>query len=147
MEIEKMSKNLSLKAFVVLMKSSKSVIDQIERDIRTYGMTTSDFTVLEALFHKGKLTVRQISNAVLIKTGSITYVIDKLETKGLLKRKPCQKDRRVVYIELTKEGKQLMDHIFPKHRAVIENIFSVLTKEEKKIMIDALKKVGQKGVY
>ena len=138
--------HLSLKAFVVLMKSSKSVMDIIEKDIRTYGMKTSQFIVLKALYHKGKLTIQQISEAVLIKTGSITYVIDQLEMKGWLKREPCQKDRRVVYIPLTNNGKQIMEEIFPKHWAVIEEIFSVLSVEEKEQMIDILKKVGQKGV-
>src|SRR5699024_4161456 len=97
-------------------------------------------------YHKGKLTIQQISEAVLIKTGSITYVIDQLEMKGWLKREPCQKDRRVVYIQLTNNGKQIMEEIFPKHWAAIEEIFSVFSEEEKEQMIENLEQVGQKAV-
>lgn len=140
-----MSENLALKSFVVLMKSSKSIQEQIKKDISKHGMKTSDFTILEALYHKGRQTVRQISEAVLINTGSITYVIDKLETKNLLERSNCKEDRRVVYIQITEQGKQLMDEIFPKHQSVIEEIFSGLTAEEKKTLIELLKKAGKEG--
>lgn len=140
-----MSENLSLKSFVVLMKSSKSIQEQIKKDISEHGMKTSDFTVLEALYHKGRQTVKQISDAVLINTGSITYVIDKLEAKYLLERSNCKEDRRVVYIQLTEQGKKVMDEIFPKHQKVIEEVFSGLTAEEKETLIDLLKRAGKKG--
>lgn len=139
-----MSKNLSLKAFVVLMKSSKSIMDLVKKDISDHGMRTSDFTVLEALYHKGRQTIREISEAVLINTGSITYVIDKLEKKGYIERSYCKEDRRVVYIQITDNGKELMDQIFPKHQRMIEKVFEEVTDEEKEIVIDVLKRVGKK---
>lgn len=139
-----MSDSLSLKSFVVLMKSSKAVQEQIKKDISSYGMRTSDFTVLEALYHKGRQTIREISSAVLINTGSITYVIDKLETKGLLERSDCKEDRRVVYIQITEQGKEMMDEIFPKHQQVIEAIFSDITSDEKEFLINILKRVGKR---
>ena len=141
-----MSENLSLKSFVVLMKSSKVLQEVVKKDISNYAMQTSDFTVLETLFHKGKLTIRQISESVLINAGSITYVIDKLETKGLLERSDCKEDRRVVYIQLTEQGKQFMAEIFPKHQKVIEDIFSDLTTDEKKVLIELLKRVGKNNI-
>jgi len=139
-----MSKNLSLKAFVVLMKSSKSIMDLVKKDISDHGMRTSDFTILEALYHKGRQTIREISEAVLINTGSITYVIDKLEKKGYIERSYCKEDRRVVYIQITDNGKELMDQIFPKHQRMIEKVFEEVTDEEKEIVIDVLKRVGKK---
>ena len=133
----------SLKSFVVLMKASRSVQELITSDIATYGMRTSDFVVMETLHHKGKQTVRQIADAVLIKTGSITYVIDKLEDKGWVTRSDCKEDRRVVYIELTQEGKKFMNDVFPKHQIVIDEIFSELTISEQEVFIDLLKRVGK----
>ncbi|MBU8565293.1 MarR family transcriptional regulator [Virgibacillus pantothenticus] len=139
-----MKENLSLKAFVVLIKASKALQDHVMEDIKNYGMKTSEFTILETLYHKGKQTVREISNSVLIKTGSITYVIDRLEEKGMLQREHCQKDRRVVYIDITDEGKNLMDEIFPKHQKVIEELFTDISDEQKQTVIDMLKKVGKR---
>ncbi|MFD2759945.1 MarR family winged helix-turn-helix transcriptional regulator [Lentibacillus juripiscarius] len=138
-----MRENLSLKAFVVLMKSSKSVMEHVKNNIHSFDMKTSEFTVLEALHHKGPMTVKQISEAVLIGTGSMTYVIDKLETKGLLERRPCPDDRRVIHIHITDKGTQLMDEIFPRHQQAIENLFHDITPKEKKTIIDVLKRVGK----
>lgn len=140
-----MSENLSLKSFVVLMKSSKAVQERIKKDISSYGMRTSEFTILETLYHKGKQTIREISEGVLISTGSITYVIDKLEKKGLLERQHCHEDRRVVYIHITHAGKELMDEIFPKHQKVIEELFIGINDEQKKSLIDVLKQVGHRA--
>src|SRR5690625_4081659 len=119
-----MNDNLALKAFVVLMKASKSLQEVVKNDISNYGMKTSDFAILEALYHKGELTVRDISEAVLINTGSITYVIDKLENKGYVERRHCKEDRRVVYIHITEKGTELMNDIFPMHQKAIEEIFA-----------------------
>jgi len=140
-----MNEDLSLKSFVVLMKSSKAVQEKIKKDTSSYGMHTSEFTVLEALYHKGKQTVRQISDAVLISSGSITYVIDKLEVKNYLERIHCKEDRRVVYIQITDLGKKFMDEVFPKHQKVIEDMFSGISLEEKVVLIDLLKRVGKKN--
>ncbi|CDQ41167.1 MULTISPECIES: MarR family winged helix-turn-helix transcriptional regulator [Virgibacillus] len=140
-----MSENLSLKSFVVLMKASKAVQERIKKDISNYGMRTSEFTILETLYHKGKQTIRQISEGVLINTGSITYVIDKLETKGLLERQHCSEDRRVVYIHITDAGKALMDEIFPQHQQVIEELFVGIDEQQKQTLVDVLKQVGQRA--
>lgn len=140
-----MQENLSLKAFVVLVKASKALQERMMQDIKNYGMKTSEFTILETLYHKGKQTVREISESVLIKTGSITYVIDKLEQKGLLKRQYCQEDRRVVYIDITNEGKKLMDEIFPKHQQVIEELFADISDQQKQTVINVLKTVGKRA--
>ncbi|SES01143.1 MarR family winged helix-turn-helix transcriptional regulator [Psychrobacillus sp. OK032] len=139
-----MKENLSLKSFVVLMKASKVVQERTKKDISNYNMHTSEFMVLEALYSKGKQTVRQISDAVLINSGSITYVMDKLVAKGLLERIDCKEDRRVVYIQITEEGKKLMDEIFPKHQLILEEIFSCITDQEKEVFIELLKRVGKR---
>ncbi|WP_077324188.1 MarR family winged helix-turn-helix transcriptional regulator [Virgibacillus siamensis] len=137
-----MRENLSLKAFVVLMKASKTVEEQIKKDIKSHGISTTEFSILEALYHKGKLTVNQICDAVLIKSGSMTYVVNKLYERGLLDRKPDHKDRRVIHVYLTSKGEKLMDEIFPKHQEVIEQIFDVINTKEKESMIRILKQVG-----
>jgi MarR family transcriptional regulator, 2-MHQ and catechol-resistance regulon repressor len=78
----------------------------------------------------------------LLASGSITYVVDKLEGKRLLERKPFSKDRRVIYASITSEGRKLMDEIFPKHQRAIQHIFASLDESEKETMGILLKKLG-----
>ncbi|MGP4107703.1 MarR family winged helix-turn-helix transcriptional regulator [Virgibacillus sp. L01] len=141
-----MNKNLSLNAFVVLMRASKSVEERIKKDIKSYGVSITEFTILEALYHKGDLTVNQICDAVLINSGSMTYVIDKLQQRGLLERITSEEDRRVIHVRITNQGKELMDDIFPQHEKVIEKVFKDVSPEELESVIDILKRIGLDSV-
>lgn len=102
----------SLKLFVVLSKAYKTVMDRAVKDMKQYGLSPSEFMILEVLYTKGKIPLQQIGGKILVTSGSITYNIDKLENKGLLKRVPCEEDRRVIYAEITAEGIELFDRIF-----------------------------------
>ncbi|MFD1065077.1 MarR family winged helix-turn-helix transcriptional regulator [Oceanobacillus locisalsi] len=140
-----MAENVSLKSFVITMKASRALEEVTKKDIKKHGMRTSDFAILEVLYHKGRQTIRDISESVLISTGSITYVIDKLEKKELLARVNCSDDRRVVYLEITDKGKEIMDDIFPKHQQVIEELFQGISEKDKQTVIDVLKTVGHRA--
>ncbi|HZH62069.1 MAG TPA: MarR family transcriptional regulator, partial [Metabacillus sp.] len=86
--------------------------------------------------------LQQIGGKILLASGSITYVVDKLEKKGLLERRACPNDRRVTHAQITDKGQQLIEEIFPPHKEKIDEIVSVLTDEEKKLVTELLKKVG-----
>ncbi|WP_048600948.1 MarR family winged helix-turn-helix transcriptional regulator [Rubeoparvulum massiliense] len=134
--------DLSLKLLIVLSRANRAVADRLEEDIQHYGLNPTEFAVLELLFHKGPQAIQQIGKKILLSSGSITYVVDKLEQKELLKRQPCPKDRRVIYAVITSQGEELMQEIFPHHRKAIESIFSCLTMDEKQLLINHLKKLG-----
>lgn len=134
--------DLALKLFVVFSRANRAVTDRVTEDIKSHGLNPTEFAVLELLFHKGDQPIQQIGQKILLSSGSMTYVIDKLEEKGFLRRKPCPNDRRVTYATITADGQTLMEEIFPKHREAIRSIFSALDSEEKQEMIRLLKKLG-----
>lgn len=92
---------LSLKLFVVLTRALESIKKRVEEDIKCLGLNPTEFALLELVYSKGDQPIQRIGEKVLIASSSITYVVDKLEKKGLLKRKPCPKDRRVTYAAIT----------------------------------------------
>ncbi|SDK30750.1 MarR family winged helix-turn-helix transcriptional regulator [Sediminibacillus albus] len=132
----------SLKLFVVLSKAYRSITDQVEIDIRKKGLNPTEFGVLELLFHQGDHTLQKIGDKILLASGSITYVVDKLEKKGYLARKPSVTDRRITYAAITDSGRELLHDIFPDHWAQIEKITAGLTEEEKQTAINLLKQLG-----
>lgn len=135
-------KDISLKLLVVLTRAVQSIRKGIEEDIRHYGLNQTEFGVLELLYHKGDQPIQKIGGKILIASSSTTYVIDQLEKKKLLKRKPCPSDRRVTYASLTKEGQELMDKIFPDHKEAVNTLLGGLTAAEKLELIGQLKKLG-----
>ena len=79
----------------------------------------SEFAVLEALYHKGDLPIGELGDRVLLTSGSMTYVIDKLARRGLLTRRRCAQDQRVRYAAISAAGRRLMASIFPDHAEAI----------------------------
>ena len=133
---------LSLKLFIVLTRTLESIQQQAIKVIRSHELNKTEFGVLELLYSKGDHPIQQIGQKLLLASSSITYVVDKLEKKNLLKRKPCPKDRRVTYVSITEDGTHLMDDVFPKHRQSINEICAGLDINEKTVMIEQLKKLG-----
>lgn len=134
--------DLSLKLFIVLSRANSTVSDRVQEDIKSHGLNPTEFAVLELLFHKGEQPIQHIGKRILLSSGSITYVVDKLEKKNLLRRKPCPEDRRVIYAAITNDGKQLMEEIFPEHQKAIQEMFAKLSNPEKMRLINLLKKLG-----
>src|SRR5690625_2497396 len=99
-----LDKDLSLKLFVVLTRALESVKRRVEEDIKNLELNITEFAVLELIYNKGDQPIQKIGEKVLIASSSITYVVDKLEKKNLIRRKPCLKDRRVTYATITTEG-------------------------------------------
>ena len=132
----------ALKAFTVLYRATSATQEVVRKDVQQYDLNVTEFAVLELLYHKGDQPIQMIGKKVLIASSSITYVIDKLEKKGLVKRTACPTDRRVIFASLTDAGQTLMMQIFPQHEQKIAQIFEVLTEHELETLIQYLKRVG-----
>lgn len=132
----------ALRLYIVLTRTYKTLLDKDQRNIRSYGFNASEFGVLELLYNKGSHPIQQIGDKILITSGTMTYVIDKLERKGLLVRRPCDKDRRIVYAELTEAGRERMSEILPDHYNAIGESLRGLTHVEKELTIALLKKIS-----
>ncbi|MDQ0229475.1 MarR family winged helix-turn-helix transcriptional regulator [Metabacillus malikii] len=132
----------SLKLFIVLSRAHRAVSDVVNKHISTFKLNPTEFAVLELLYHKGDQPLQQIGEKILLASGSITYVVDKLEQKGLLARRACPKDRRVTHAQITEQGKALIEEIFPPHGERINEIVGILSDDEKKEAIHLLKKIG-----
>lgn len=140
------STDLALKLFVVLSRASNAVSAHADADVSRHGLSLAEFAALEALYHKGDLLVGELQRKVLKSSGGITYVVDRLQEKGLAERKPCPGDRRAVYAGITDAGRKLMDRIFPLHAEALESALGGLTKDEKRTAIDLLRRLGLEAV-
>ncbi|MCK9861370.1 MarR family transcriptional regulator [Paenibacillus sp. ATY16] len=133
---------LDLKLIRVLRNMVNVLYTSLERDIDSYGISAENFRILELLYNRGPQTIQRISETFSIPGGSITYVVDKLEKKGLVERTPIPGDRRKTNVSLTAAGRSSFDHIFPKHAQFISDQLSFATDEEKLELIHVMKKIG-----
>lgn len=140
--MENDSISLSLKLFIVLSRAYKAINEHVNKAIQANGLNPTEFAVLELLYHKGDQPLQQIGGKILLASGSITYVVDKLEQKGLLKRVACPNDRRITYAVITDQGKAYIESVFPEHAKRIDQLMSSLTEDEKHEAIHLLKQLG-----
>jgi MarR family transcriptional regulator, 2-MHQ and catechol-resistance regulon repressor len=141
--ITKQTKPNAAQLWIVLARCHRAVSTLVERSVSDLGLCLSDFMVLEALLHKGPLTISDIQAKVLLASGSMTAAVDRLEKRGLVIRKTSAADRRARLLELTAEGRQLIDRAFQEHSADLERVMSVLDTAEKDELYVGLRKLGQ----
>ena len=135
----------ALNTYVKLMRAAESMTTRTHEHLSSAGLTISQFGVLEALYHRGPLSQKEIGQKILRSSGNITMVIDNLEKRSLVRRERDQHDRRSFIVHLTEAGKKLIRKIFPPHAAVISSELSVLTAAEQKTLGALCKKLGLKN--
>lgn len=128
--------------WLVLARCHRTISHIAERSIEAAGLGLTDFAALEALLHKGPLTITEIQGKVLLASGSMTAAVDRLEKKGLIKRGPAPNDRRAKVLHLTAEGRRVVESAFSGHAAELESAMAVLNPNEKRELYGLLKKLG-----
>jgi len=134
----------ALKTYVKLMRATESMTARAHRQLSTFGLTFSQFGVLEALYHLGPMSQSEIGHKILRSSGNMTMVIDNLEKRKLVRRERNQADRRFYIIHLTEAGEKMISKIFPSHAAEITRELDVLTPAEQQTLGRLCKKLGMK---
>ncbi len=129
--------------WLVWIKAAQA-IGRVHADLlRQAGLGESEFRVMEALLHKGALPVNVIGPKVDLTCGSISVAVDRLYGRGLVTRNEDPADRRVRLVDLTAEGRRLIEPVFDRHAADLEEIMRVLSDEERTQLEHLLKKAGR----
>lgn len=132
----------ALKLWVVLSRAREAVASHLHHDVARHDLTLTEFGILEVLYHKGPMLLGEVQRRILVSSGGVTYLIDRLERKGLVERRACPEDRRARYAALTDAGEELIRQIFPEHAERLEELVGVLSVEEQQAAIEALRKMG-----
>jgi len=133
---------LALKLWIVLSRARNAVADHVRAHTEECGLTPGEFAVMETLYHKGPLLLGEVQRKILVSSGGVTYLIDKLEARGLAERQECPTDRRARYAALTAAGRKWMDELFPEHARRLTEALEGLNDEEKTHAIDLLRALG-----
>ena len=133
----------ALRAWTALARCYTTFARAMGSRISEYGLTTPQFGVLEALHHLGNLSLGELAEKLLVSGGNITYVMDRLEERGLVERVRSEEDRRIVLAQLTPEGRDLVAEVFPDHTAYVRELMDALDPAEEEELRRLLKKLGK----
>ena len=133
----------SLKLWVVLSRAQSAVAAHVAADVQRHGLTLTEFAILEALYHRGAMLLGEVQRRILVSSGGITFLVDRLVAKGLVERQACASDRRARYAALTSDGEALLARIFPGHAAAIARAVGTLSPEEQQAAVALLRRLGR----
>lgn len=131
MKREKMSTSEE-KLLIAVSRLRNLLFRDLESIFRCEGLTMTQFSVLEVLYHKGSLSVGEIQSRILGTNGNIPLVIKNLERDGLVHRCKAEEDARISIISLTEEGKQKIAFVYPLQQERLMELFEDIPKEKQK---------------
>lgn len=111
------------------------------------GISHLQYEILVRLAATGdhELRMTELAEAVLNSKSGLTYQVSQLEKAGLVRRRPCTSDDRVVYAVLTPAGERLLARAAPGHVALVrELLIDVLTPEQRAAIADGLGKASRR---
>ncbi|AUD65234.1 hypothetical protein BK011_05880 [Tenericutes bacterium MZ-XQ] len=131
-----------LKAVAIMLRATHALENILRKDIESYGINSTEFGVLEYLYHKGSQPMQNIGKKLLMANSSMTYVIDQLYKKKHVVRLKNPNDKREITIDLTPSGTTFFESIFEHHKQTVKKVFDILNTEELVTLTTLLKKVG-----
>jgi len=108
---------------------------------KKYSVSSAQLNCLLALYENGPLPPSQIAKHILVKSSTVTGVVDRLEQKGLVTRVRNSPDRRIVTIELTETGKKLTENAPPPIQQRVIDGLKKLTSHETEQIVHSLQRL------
>lgn len=94
------------------------------------GITGSQFVVLKKIGDKGRLTVSEVAEDLCVSLSAITALVDRLYKAGFVVRNRDEKDRRLVWLELTQEGYEILALCQQSRKKIVEKYFGQLPEKD-----------------
>lgn len=125
-----------LKLWIRLLRTTRLAESELREFLRVeHGSTLPRFDVMAALHRSNsELTMTELSRALLVSNGNATAVVDRLVKAGLVVRRTCETDRRIVKVALTEEGRRRFAEVAADHEERVDALFAGVSTSD----LDAL---------
>jgi len=108
-----------------------------------WDITYANLRALRVLSHHGSMRLSELSDHLQIAPRSATEVVDALESRGLVRRRPDPGDRRATLAELTEHGVSVLDAIRAARGSEAERVFGRLTEADRADLARILAKLRE----
>lgn len=116
----------------------------MDEQLRKRGITELGFSHVRIIIilHIFKvLSMKEVTEKISKDKSTVTILVNKLEKKGYLRKKVCEEDRRVTYLELEDKAKEILNIIFEVSDIFQSRVEKILDEEERKMFIKIMSKL------
>ena len=133
----------SVETCLAFLRATADVQAALETHFARYGLSMGKFTLLMQLLQADEkgLTPSECAERAGVTRATITGLLDGLEREELVKRQPYPDDRRMLSVQLTEKGRNLLSNMLPDHFCRTTGLMAHLTTAEKQTLITLLHKL------
>jgi DNA-binding MarR family transcriptional regulator len=126
-----------IEAYRLFLKLHRRFQELNREEFRPYDLSPPQYAIL---FHSSTegVPLSKLCEQMLADNSNLTRLVDRLEGRGLVRRAADPRDRRVTLVQLTAEGKALIDEMRPRHAEYVERRMSHLSAEQLAALHDAM---------
>ncbi len=106
-------------------------------------LTSSQIKVLATFTERECYSMTELSQMLSVTLPTMTAMIDRLILSGLVKRERDERDRRVVLVRLTGDGKKVISNLMEIRKQEIEKVLRTLDHEEVEVFLGSIESVAQ----
>ena len=115
-----------------------------ERRVRSLGLTRAQWVVIARLHRRPGLSQSEVADLLEIEKATAGRLIDRMEAKGWLERRPDPNDRRINRLHLTAEAEHLHALIWPLAEDMVDEALSDLNSDERRALSNLIGRVKSK---
>ena len=126
-----------------LREINKILNRDLKREMIKLDLGLSHFYILTTLYREKVLSSGNLAKSLDVKNSTITSLVDRLVKLSLVKRRRCERDRRVVLVELTDKGKKLTEKLLTLRKKRLKEIVKELPGEKVEEIYESIKRVKE----
>ncbi|MCI2412029.1 MAG: MarR family transcriptional regulator, partial [Cuniculiplasma sp.] len=101
----------------------------VEKNLERINLGSTEYSILRYLTEEGNMPMVQMANNIMVTQGWITGLIDSMEKRNLVERTRSKDDRRVIELNITKEGSKVFERAKKVHLEYIANCIKHMDDE------------------
>ena len=119
---------------------AEQALSEIDRTILPIGLCESDLAILERLVRKGSRPVNGLARQVGLTSGSMTSAVQRLLRRKLVETKRDGEDKRVVWVSVTRDAEEIVEHFSRKRGEALEVVFHKWSERERSVLMSLLRR-------
>ena len=125
-----------------IREKANTLIERKLKDRGIKGIVPAHGAVLAFLFRqKGPVPIKAVVEEVRRVKSTVTVMIDTLEEHGYVRRRPCETDSRVTYVELTTKGRRLRKDFEEVSEALLSTLYGDMSDKDRERLVNRLDRI------